>query len=184
LAHLRECPACAALWDEQRRLAAGLRTASSETRHIEAPKRVEARVVAAFRSHAGLMAAQPIGRPPSLWIPIAACAAAAAALIVLALLLVNWRQPQAPRRAPSGIELAALQETDESPYAGGDFLPLPNAARIAPNEDVNLVRVEVPRSAMIGLGFEVSAERAAEPVEAEVVLGSDGLARAVRFLDE
>jgi len=61
---------------------------------------------------------------------------------------------------------------------------LPNAARIAPNEDVNLVRVEVPRSAMIGLGFEVSAERAAEPVEAEVVLGSDGLARAVRFLDE
>jgi len=37
---------------------------------------------------------------------------------------------------------------------------------------------------MIELGFAVSAERASEPVEAEVVLGADGLARAVRFLDE
>ena len=37
---------------------------------------------------------------------------------------------------------------------------------------------------MIELGFAVSAERAAERVEAEVMLGPDGLARAVRFLDE
>ena len=37
---------------------------------------------------------------------------------------------------------------------------------------------------MIALGFEVSAERAAEPVQADVMLGADGTARAVRFLDE
>ena len=46
------------------------------------------------------------------------------------------------------------------------------------------MRVEVPRSTMMALGIAVSADRAGEPVQAEVMLGSDGLARAVRFLDE
>jgi hypothetical protein len=55
---------------------------------------------------------------------------------------------------------------------------------LGPNDEVNLVRIEVPRSALMALGFAVSAERALEPVEADVVLGPDGQARAVRFLDE
>ena len=37
---------------------------------------------------------------------------------------------------------------------------------------------------VIALGYPVAADRAAELVQADVVLGSDGLARAVRFLDE
>jgi hypothetical protein len=48
---------------------------------------------------------------------------------------------------------------------------------------VNLVRVAVPRSAMIALGFDVSTDRVEELVEADVMLGSNGTARAVRFLD-
>jgi hypothetical protein len=36
---------------------------------------------------------------------------------------------------------------------------------------------------MIALGYAVGEDRASEPVEAEVVLGADGLARAVRFLE-
>ena len=39
---------------------------------------------------------------------------------------------------------------------------------------MNLVRVEVPRSAMIALGLDVSADRAEELVEADVMLGSNG----------
>jgi hypothetical protein len=66
---------------------------------------------------------------------------------------------------------------------GGGFIPLPNAERIAPNEPMNLVRLEVPRSTMIALGFEVRADRAEEAVEADVLLGADGVARAVRFLN-
>jgi len=108
-------------------------------------------------------------------------------LLALALFLVSPRRPQVARRSPPGaIELAAVEAVPafDSLYGDEDFIPLPNTAEIAPNEDVNLVRVEVPRSAMIELGFAVSAERASETVEAEVVLGADGLARAVRFLDE
>jgi hypothetical protein len=191
--HLRECAACAALWERQRALTAGLRTVAQEWGHLQAPARVEGRLTAAFRGHAGLGARS---RPARLWVPVVAWAAAAAALVALAMFLVSERQPQAPRRAaPRATELAVAQPlpdfagnqfgvSGDSPYNSDEFIPLPNAARIAPNEDVNLVRVEVPRSAMIGLGFEVSAERASEPVQAEVVLGTDGLARAVRFLDE
>jgi len=189
--HLRECTACAARWDRQRSLTAGLRTVASEARRLQAPARVEARLTAAFRSHAGLAPEPEAVRLPGFWAPVAAWAAAAAVLVALAMFLVSPRRPQLPRRsAPGAIELASAgASTDfemggDSAYGGEDFIPLPNAAGIAPNEDVNLVRVEVPRSAMIELGFAVSAERASEPVEAEVVLGADGLARAVRFLDE
>jgi hypothetical protein len=74
----------------------------------------------------------------------------------------------------------------QTDYEG--FIPLPNSAGLpagdaADGDDVNLVRVEVPRSAMIALGFDVSADRAEELVEADVMLGSNGIARAVRFLD-
>jgi hypothetical protein len=37
---------------------------------------------------------------------------------------------------------------------------------------------------MIALGYPVAADQGEEMVQADVVLGSDGLARAVRFLDE
>jgi hypothetical protein len=37
---------------------------------------------------------------------------------------------------------------------------------------------------MLVVGLEVSPERVSERVEAEVMLGPDGLARAVRFADE
>src|SRR5260370_42713042 len=66
---------------------------------------------------------------------------------------------------------------------GTGFMDLPNAAEIGPNEDLNMVRVEVPRSAMIALGLEVGPEQAWQPVQADVMLGADGLARAVRFLE-
>jgi hypothetical protein len=36
---------------------------------------------------------------------------------------------------------------------------------------------------MVALGFEVPEDRAEESVEADVMLGADGVARAVRFLE-
>ncbi|HEV2448545.1 MAG TPA: hypothetical protein VGS58_21580 [Candidatus Sulfopaludibacter sp.] len=52
------------------------------------------------------------------------------------------------------------------------------------SDDLNVVRVEVPRSAMPAAGLPVSADRASELVEADVMPGSDGIARAVRFVSE
>src|SRR6185312_14582547 len=89
--------------------------------------------------------------------------------------------PAAPHRSgPATVELASAMEPGA--YDDG-FIPLPNAERVGPNDDVNVVRMELPRSAMLVVGLDVSPERVSEQVEAEVMLGSDGLARAVRFVD-
>jgi hypothetical protein len=61
---------------------------------------------------------------------------------------------------------------------------LPNAPRIEPNEDYNVVRVEVPGSAMIAMGVSMSEDRAADNVVADVALASDGTARAVRVVSD
>jgi hypothetical protein len=123
-------------------------------------------------------------------VPLATWAAATAAVVGLAMFLVRDRQVVPAHRTTSNrVQLAAIEPSadletpGDSSDAESDFIPLPNAARIEPNEDLNLVRVEVPRSAMVALGYAVSEDRASEPVQAEVVLGADGLARAVRFLE-
>ena len=175
--HLAECPACAARVRRHRELEDGFRAVAAGFRRVEAPPRVETRLRAAFRRQAG----GEYGAPKRRWIPAVTWAAAFAAMFALAVFLVRPRQPEAARPpVQRSIELAMLQ-----PQADSDgFIPLPNASAVAADEDeVNLVRVEMPRSAMIALGLNVSADRAEELVQADVMLGSNGLARAVRFLD-
>jgi len=179
--HLRECPACAARMSRHRELEAGFRAVAAGFRRVEAPPRVEARLRTAFRRQTGSEHRASSRR----WIPAFTWVAAFAAMIALAAFLVRDRKPEEAVRPPvqRGIELAMLQpQADPTDY--DDFIPLPNSAGVTADEDdVNLVRVEVPRSAMIALGLEVSADRAEELVEADVMLGSNGIARAVRFLD-
>ncbi len=191
--HSKHCAACAARLRSQQTLKAALRAVSGQMSHIGAPVRVESRLRAEFRAHHGTPLHAPVGMH---WAPAVTWATAAAVVIGLALFLVRIRQAETPN-APA-IEMAmagtpALIAADagaDSDNTDGDnkaanngFIALPNAAAIGPNEDVNMVRVEVPRSAMIALGFEVNPEQAWQPVEADVMLGADGLARAVRFLN-
>jgi len=185
-AHAGECAVCAAALRNQEALSAGLREVAAEWGRIKAPGRVEAKLLAEFRGQAGL-AAPPLAR--RWWSPVVAWAAAAMVVAAAFLLfVVRNRQPQATAAA-TGLEAAntdwsALAPEGVSDEAGGDFIPLPNADRLPQAEDLNVVRVEVPRSAMIALGYSVAADRASERVRADVLVGSDGLARAVRFLDE
>src|SRR5579871_449188 len=79
-AHLRDCPACARQWEQQRNLTAGLRAMAAESRRVEAPHRLEARLTAAFREHAGVGRTRP-GKSSrtAAWLPAANWLAAAAA---------------------------------------------------------------------------------------------------------
>jgi hypothetical protein len=45
-----------------------------------------------------------------------------------------------------------------------------------------LIRVEMPRSALIAMGVPLTDGDAAEPVEAELMLGAGGAPEAVRIL--
>ncbi len=51
-------------------------------------------------------------------------------------------------------------------------------------ESGQVVRVKVPRSMMVSLGVTTKTEKNSELVNAEVVLGDDGAARAIRFLSD
>jgi hypothetical protein len=183
LDHARECPACAAFLERHAALANGLAAVSAEWRRLEAPPRLESRLASAFRGNHGL-AFRP--RHSGIWVPILTWAAATAAIVALATFLVRERRPEpAQRRTPHRtVEMASYQAPDFSIYTQNGFIPLPTAAAADENEDFNLVRVELPRSSMIALGYVVPPERATEMVQADVMLGSDGVARAVRFLDE
>jgi hypothetical protein len=182
LDHLRECAPCANRAEQQQQLAAGLSRLGAGMRHLEAPPHVERLLLAGFRSRRVLV---PAARPAGSWWAVGGWAAAIVITTSLALFVAVGRQPERTDRIPrQATQLAAGENSDEvETLDDGGFIRLPNAEEIAPNEEVNLVRIEVPRSAMIALGYSVSAEQAADPVEADVVLGADGVAKAVRFLE-
>ena len=61
-----------------------------------------------------------------------------------------------------------------------EFIPL---GQYAQAEEGHLVRVELPRSALASFGLPVSAEAAGGGrVKADILLGEDGTARAIRFI--
>ena len=62
------------------------------------------------------------------------------------------------------------------------FMPLGYAGPINLQDGGQLVRVELPRTAMLSMGLPVNMDRYGERVKADVLLGADGLARAIRFV--
>jgi hypothetical protein len=82
--------------------------------------------------------------------------------------------------AARGDTVAAKANEPESMT---DFIPLvADATPATPLEGGQLVRVQVPRAALASLGLPLNAERGNEPVTADVLVGYDGLARAIRFV--
>ena len=139
-----------------------------------------------MRAQAGL---QFRARRP-FWVDFLTWASAGVAVAALAVFLIRDHAPVPVRQArPRAVELASIgcpiasRGADRRSRRANSF-PLPNAAAIEADEEVNLVRLELPRSTMIALGFDVNDEDSSDSIAADVVLGSDGLARAVRFVEE
>lgn len=63
-----------------------------------------------------------------------------------------------------------------------DFLPLTDTATWPRNTTLQTVRVEVPRTLLTRFGLPLSVERADEVVKADLLVGPDGLTRAIRFV--
>jgi hypothetical protein len=63
-----------------------------------------------------------------------------------------------------------------------EFIPLMQGGRYAQSEGGHLVRVELPRSALASFGLPVSTEQSGGRIKADVLLGEDGIARAIRFV--
>jgi hypothetical protein len=63
-----------------------------------------------------------------------------------------------------------------------DFMPVTYGGVANLADGGRMVRVELPRSAMASFGLPVNMDRANERVKADVLLGVDGLAHAIRFV--
>jgi hypothetical protein len=63
-----------------------------------------------------------------------------------------------------------------------EFFPLMEGIDLDSLEAVQAVRVELPASALMDLGLQSGSDLPDGPVKADVLLGHDGLARAIRFV--
>lgn len=87
---------------------------------------------------------------------------------------VSNQQPRTTRRR--------AQAASRSGEVATDFLPLTFVDDSRAQESGHVVRVKVPRSALIAFGVPMNMDRAGELITADVVVGYDGLARAIRFV--
>jgi hypothetical protein len=63
-----------------------------------------------------------------------------------------------------------------------EFVPLLAGVGSPSVDNGQVIRVQMPRSALATFGLPFNLERANESVKADVLLGEDGLARAIRFV--
>ncbi len=83
----------------------------------------------------------------------------------------------APRRPPSARNVAP-----PAPEVTTEFFPLAHGGGLASGEGGQVVRVELPRTALASFGLPVNVETNGGRVRADVLLGEDGTARAIRFV--
>jgi hypothetical protein len=150
---------------QERSLNRALR-ALAEAEPREAPAYLEQRLLAAFRARRRRRSLERWG--------IGAAAVAIAACLALVMLLA----PHLPGRAPSASPAVAAS----LPLETAEFVPLPDADMDLPLEEATVVRVELPLSALAAIGMPVTDARSGERIEADILLGQDGLARGVRFV--
>jgi hypothetical protein len=138
----------------------------------EAPVSVEERLLGEFRKRQHM-------RRRNFW--LAGGVGAVAAGVAIAMLL--GIRPVPVPSAPSAAQVDAQQATQADDEVAGNFYPLPDTDYLPPMDSATVVRVQLPMSSLRLIGWPVSEERAGERIQADVLLGQDGLARGVRFVE-
>ena len=80
-------------------------------------------------------------------------------------------------RAAAGRRAAAPK-----PVTSFEFLPLPGAAGLPDLESASIVRVAVPIGALPEYGLDIAPGGSKTTVDADVLVGQDGMARAIRLI--
>jgi hypothetical protein len=153
------------------RLQSELAQLRAAVRAVEAPAIDEAALRARFREArqqlAQNAAAERAGRLRRL--PLAAAAAVALAVggVLAAVVL----------RGEHAVPVRVAAEEPVAVPVPSAFQPLPNSPSLSPSSSYNVVRVRIPLSAFA----VVPGTDGGGTIEADVLVGEDGLARAIRF---
>jgi hypothetical protein len=172
-----------------------LRSLAERDREREAPEEVETRLLAAFRQNRSKTRTRRKART----IRLAMLAVAAGITLFFA-----WSRPQPkpaepmPVQQPIAVAAGLLPVTVPMPKATPkarpvrrqpreqareivtQFFPLLDVA--PPFERGELLRVTVPASTMRRVGLPVNEDHLTDRVYADVLVGQEGLARAIRFV--
>lgn len=211
LRHAETCARCAARLTEERALISGLRAVRAEIANEEAPAHLRALLLNALRDRARTAAIIPMPQRTRSWANWKVAAIAAVILIaisigsiVLVRSLSNEMAPQ-PKAEASPSPPYSLAVGSKSPDARDllaatptsrrrtkprtrraetvtEFFPLIEGDDLESLEFTQIVRVELTPSALREVGLPMSYASEGESVKADVILGHDGLARAIRFV--
>ena len=169
--------------NSEERILQALRALAAEDGEIEAPAGVELNLRRAFRG-------KRARRRAAIW------SVAAAALLVAVVTVERSRpQPQPPQQAvaPAPEPIPAVAASGPLPKAPPrrrpaatpreivtDFFPLMDVP--LPFGRGEILRVNLPADAMRTVGLPVHEDRLMDRVQADVLVGEEGMARAIRFV--
>ena len=97
--------------------------------------------------------------------------------------LLSWMVYSNPPIAPESMVGEGAANSVEDSRVATPFLALAPFGDIDPVMRGEVVRTTVPRATLAEFGLPVSPMRAAEPIDADFLVGSDGGILAVRFVD-
>jgi len=185
--HAAECSSCAALQESWQETRLALQLLRETTREARTPQRVEMRL----RQEFGVRHRTAKNRSAAIF---AAWALATAAVLFAGVSWWNWKVAQTQRgniaaentvkpNAVAPVISASNPDDDATLIAGnenGDFTLLPGSM---PQEvdDAAVVRVGMQRGALSALGLPVNEERVGDWIQVDLLVGQDGLPKAVRL---
>lgn len=149
-------------------------------RAAEVPPVDPAREAALLDAFDRRTAETPAGRSGRWWLSFVAAAAALLIAFGIGTAPAGHRRGTSPPPRLSDAH-GAPGRPGVQPETVGEFIPWPGAAALPPFESGELVRTELPVSLLPSLGVAPPATQVAV-VKADVIIGQDGLARAVRFV--
>ena len=90
--------------------------------------------------------------------------------------------PKPRRNRPANFRRPAPVANHVTNEIATDFIPLSYMSTAILQDGGQIVRVQLPRSALANFGLPVNMDRYNEKVKADVLFGVDGTARAIRFV--
>jgi hypothetical protein len=202
LDHAARCPNCAERLAEANALAEASESVCKSLREQQTPPGVETVVLAAFRNHHRRAA----WRRTFEWAAIGAVAAMVLVFLWTVAGPSRGQSSPTPRKDVSShssgpldakgfasspsAEIIPVAETEEVNAATGetlateDFVPLPFADEIGPEDLGIVVRVQLTRASLAELGYPVTytPDLDEDLISADVLVGEDGWPRAVRVV--
>jgi hypothetical protein len=198
LAHAESCSGCAALLIEVESLDFSLRQAAIESAELQAPARLETLLLQEFRREKAATASRGVR-----W-QLAAFAIAAAVLLALGLSFhrqnlvtpagVNSAQSSTQSAGQASDNSAATKTSAVAPDSNPQsavvdvseyttaYMPLPYAYDPSELEGAAVVRVVLPRAALVSYGLPVEGMGVRDHVTADMVVSQDGTPQAIRLV--